>query len=40
MTPMNAKFPTLAEQLGQRGYATAGFVGNTFYCAYDTGLVR
>ena len=28
----------LAEYLGSRGYATAGFVANTGYCSYDTGL--
>ena len=33
-------FPTLAEYLGALGYATAGFVGNTFYCSYDSGLNR
>ena len=33
-------FPTLAEFLGDRGYATAGFVANTMYCASDTGLSR
>ena len=32
--------PTLAEHLGSLGYATAGFVGNTLYCAYDGGLDR
>ena len=32
--------PTLAEFLGDRGYATAGFVANTFYCAADSGLAR
>jgi arylsulfatase A-like enzyme len=30
----------LAEYLGSRGYATAGFVANTFYCGADTGLGR
>jgi arylsulfatase A-like enzyme len=30
----------LAEYLGSHGYATAGFVANTFYCSYDTGLDR
>ena len=25
---------------GHYGYATAGFVGNTFYCSYDSGLNR
>jgi arylsulfatase A-like enzyme len=38
--PLRRDFPTLAEYLGARGYATAGFVGNTFYCAYDSGLDR
>jgi hypothetical protein len=32
--------PTIAEYLGQKGYATAGFVANTDYCSYDTGLDR
>jgi arylsulfatase A-like enzyme len=40
MTPLIANFPTLAEYLGSHGYATAGFVGNTLYCSYDTGLDR
>lgn len=31
---------TLAEALGAKGYATAGFVANTFYCGYETGLSR
>ena len=30
----------LAEHLGSLGYATAGFVGNTFYASYDTSLDR
>ena len=38
--PMRGDVPTLAEYLGSLGYATAGFVGNTFYCAYDSGLDR
>jgi arylsulfatase A-like enzyme len=38
--PMPGGVPTLAEFLGSLGYATAGFVGNTFYCAYDSGLDR
>jgi arylsulfatase A-like enzyme len=33
-------FPTLAEDLGSRGYATAGFAANIGYCSYDTGLNR
>jgi arylsulfatase A-like enzyme len=40
MYPLRGDVPTLAEYLGTRGYATAGFVGNTFYCAYDSGLDR
>jgi arylsulfatase A-like enzyme len=40
MYPMRGDVPTLAEYLGSSGYATAGFVGNTFYCAYDSGLDR
>jgi arylsulfatase A-like enzyme len=39
-TPLSTKFPTLAEYLGSRGYATAGFVANTLYCSYDAGLDR
>jgi arylsulfatase A-like enzyme len=31
---------TLAETLSAHGYATAGFVANTFYCGYETGLSR
>jgi arylsulfatase A-like enzyme len=39
-TPLDQKLPTLAEFLGDRGYATAGFVANTYYCGSDTGLAR
>jgi hypothetical protein len=38
VTPFRLKFPTLAQYLGDHGYATAGFVGNTIYCSYDSGL--
>jgi arylsulfatase A-like enzyme len=38
--PLDATYPTLAEDLGSRGYATAGFVANTTYCSYETGLAR
>jgi arylsulfatase A-like enzyme len=34
------KFPTLAEYLGSRGYATAGFVANVQYCSHEFGLDR
>jgi arylsulfatase A-like enzyme len=40
MHPLGPEFTTLPEYLGSLGYATAGFVGNTFYCAYDSGLNR
>jgi arylsulfatase A-like enzyme len=38
--PLDATPLTLAEFLGARGYATAGFVANTTYCSYETGLAR
>jgi hypothetical protein len=37
---LNDSVPTLAEYLGTRGYATAGFVANTFYCNSGFGLAR
>ena len=40
MCPLGEEAPTLAEYLGSLGYATAGFVGNTAYCSYSTGLER
>ncbi len=40
LTPLRGNFPTLSEYLGSRGYATAGFVANTLYCSYETGLNR
>jgi arylsulfatase A-like enzyme len=39
-TALRNNFPTLAEYLGSRGYATAGFAANIGYCSYDTGLNR
>ena len=39
-TPLGTKFPTLAEYLGWRGYATAGFVANVEYCSSEFGLDR
>jgi arylsulfatase A-like enzyme len=39
-TPLGGDFPTLAEYLGSKGYATAGFVANTEYCSSETGLAR
>jgi arylsulfatase A-like enzyme len=40
LTPLQRNFTTLAEYLGTHGYATAGFVSNSGYCSYDTGLDR
>jgi arylsulfatase A-like enzyme len=40
LTPLQTRAPLLAEFLASRGYATAGFVANTGYCSYDTGLAR
>src|SRR5262249_5781038 len=40
LNPLDGTFPTLAEFLGARGYATAGFAANFWYCASDTGLDR
>jgi arylsulfatase A-like enzyme len=40
LSPLDGTFPTLAEFLGSRGYATAGFVANTSYCASGSGLER
>ncbi len=40
LTPLDATYPTLAEYLGSRGYATAGFVANLAYCGADSGLGR
>jgi arylsulfatase A-like enzyme len=39
-TPLNDKFPTLAEVLREHGYATAGFVANSFYAGPTSGLSR
>ena len=40
VTPLDETHRTLAEFLGDRGYATAGFVANTGYCAAGSGLER
>jgi arylsulfatase A-like enzyme len=40
LTPLRKNFKMLAEYLGARGYATAGFVSNVMYCSSDTGLDR
>jgi len=38
--PLDGTHPTLSETLARNGYATAGFVANTRYCAASTGLAR
>lgn len=38
--PLDSTFPTLAEVLGRQGYATAGFVGNVYYCSSLYGIGR
>ncbi|MHC5542762.1 sulfatase, partial [Singulisphaera rosea] len=38
--PLDTTYPTLAEFLSRNGYATAGFVGNTYFCNTWTGLGR
>lgn len=40
LTPLDRSQTTLAEVLSARGYATAGFVANNWYCAADSGLSR
>jgi arylsulfatase A-like enzyme len=39
-TPLDGEHPTLAEALSARGYSTAGFVANTFFCNAENGLSR
>ena len=40
LTPLDGREPTIAEFLGDRGYATAGFIANRWYCSSDSGLAR
>ena len=40
LSPLDQSRPTLAAYLGTHGYATAGFIANTSYCANDSGLGR
>ena len=37
---LDTKRPTLAEFLGKRGYNTAGFIANQFFCGHESGLSR
>jgi arylsulfatase A-like enzyme len=39
-TPLDARYPTLAEYLAQKGYLTAGFVGNLEFATRASGLGR
>lgn len=39
-TPLDDTFPTLAEFLAARGYATAGFTANPAYTTWESGLDR
>ncbi len=40
LRPLDDRLPTLAEVLAERGYATAGFVGNLAYANHNFGLDR
>jgi arylsulfatase A-like enzyme len=40
LTALDSAYPTLAEALSASGYLSAGFVANTEYCGYETGLNR
>ena len=40
MVPLDDRWPTLAEVLSLRGYATAGFSANTDYVSGEVGLAR
>ena len=37
---LDSRWPTLAEFMTKRGYATSGFVGNTYFCNSWYGLAR
>jgi arylsulfatase A-like enzyme len=37
---LDGRYPTLAEYLGARGYATGGFAANTVFCTTEYGLAR
>jgi arylsulfatase A-like enzyme len=38
--PLDQTYPTLAEYLGENGYATGGFVANMAFCTWGAGLSR
>jgi arylsulfatase A-like enzyme len=37
---LDPTFPTLAAFLSSRGYLTAGFAANTYWCSYESGMDR
>jgi arylsulfatase A-like enzyme len=37
---LSPAYPTLAEFLASRGYYTAGFAANTYWCSYESGMDR
>jgi arylsulfatase A-like enzyme len=37
---LDGRYPTLAEYLASRGYQTAGFAANTYWCSYESGIDR
>jgi arylsulfatase A-like enzyme len=39
-SPLDRRLPTVAEAFRDRGYRTGGFVANTYYAGYDSGLNR
>ena len=39
-TRLDARYPTIAEALRDRGYVTGGFAANLFYCTAEFGLDR
>ncbi len=40
LSKLDDTYPTMAEELSQRGWLTGGFVANTYYCNKATGLSR
>jgi arylsulfatase A-like enzyme len=37
---LSPDYPTLAEFLAARGYLTGGFIANTYWCSYESGMDR
>lgn len=38
--PLDDRYPTLAEAMGDAGYTTSGFAANLLYCTWQYGLTR